>query len=167
MSALELAATMGFDNYRPGIVVDAVNELLPLGRAGALDRIDQENQQLGLFWVLRVLFDPPLPELALGRPTTPPPEDPDALPRFPIVLALDVPFLVVRGYDLGGKAEPVSAHVAWLREHGILRDGPLRPASDPEAVREAFEVAWRAAYRSDHLDAVLSLVDQQLISVSS
>ncbi len=166
MSALELAATMDFQNYRPRLVVDAVNELLPLGRDGALERIERHDG-VGLFWVLRVLFDPPLPEVRIGRPTTPPPDDPDALPRFPIVLALDVPFLVVRGYDLGGKAEPVSAHVAWLREQGILRDGPLRPASDPEAVREAFEAAWRAAYRSEHLDVVLPLVDRQLISVSS
>ncbi|MDA0167810.1 hypothetical protein OJ998_01825 [Solirubrobacter taibaiensis] len=162
MSALSLAASMGYEDYRPHLVVDAVNELHPLGREGALDAVAAE-EGLGCFWVLRVLFDPPLPPVRLGEPVPAPPAD--TLERFPIVLALDVPFLVVRGYDLGGKAQPVSAHIDELREHGRLREQPLRPATDPEAVHAAFVAEWRGAFGDEGLAEVEPLVDRQLISV--
>jgi hypothetical protein len=162
MSALALAASIQYADYRPHLVVDAVNELLGLGRDDALDAIAAE-EGVGLFWVLRVLFDPPLPPLRLGAPVPPPPAG--TLERYPIVLALDVPFLVVRGYDLAGKAQPVSAHVAALRENGRLRSEPLRPASDPEAVRAAFVAEWRRAFGDAGLADVEPLIDRQLISV--
>ena len=128
MSALSLAASMGYEDYRPHLVVDAVNELHPLGRERALDAIAAE-EGLGCFWVLRALFDPPLPPVLLGQPVPAPPSG--ALDRFPIVLALDVPFLVVRGYVLGGKAQPVSAHIDALRETGGCVSGRCSPAPTP------------------------------------
>jgi hypothetical protein len=169
--ALELAAGMSFQDYRPGLVVGAVNELQPLGKDPALARIQRQargGRATGLFWVLRVLFDPPAdqpcPPVQLGRPTTPPPEDPAALPRFPIVVARDAPFLVIQDYALGGKAEPVQAHIAWFREHGLLREAPLEPPPDGDGVRDEFAAVWRAACGEAHLDAVMSLVDRQLMS---
>jgi hypothetical protein len=171
--ALELAASMRFQDYRPGLVVKAVNELQPLGKDSALTRIERQargGRATGLFWVLRVLFDPPAaqpcPPVKLGRPTTPPPKDPAALPRFPIVVACDAPFLVIRDYALGGKAEPVQAHIAWFRKHGQLRGAQLQPPLDGDGVRDEFAAVWRAAYGEAHLDAALSLVERQLISFS-
>lgn len=169
--ALELAAHMSFQDYRPGLVAGAVNELQPLGKDAALARIERQargGRATGLFWVLRVLFDPPAaepcPPVMLGRPTTPPPEDPAALPRFPIVVACDAPFLVIQDYALGGKAEPVQTHIDWFRKHGQLRDAPLQPPSDGDGVRDEFASVWRAAYGDAHLDAVMPLVDRQLTS---
>jgi len=170
MSAVELASSMGYREFRPHLVVDAVEALRPLGKDGALERIDAQARarpdDVGLFWVLRVLFEPPLPPVQLGRPTIDAPSDPDALPRFPIVVVDDVPLLVVRGFALAGKAESLSAHVDWYREHGRLRDAPLRPSGDADAVREHFTEAWRAAYGSDdRLDEALQTVEPQLTSL--
>lgn len=171
---LGLAASMSFQDYRPGLVVDAVNELQPLGKEPALERIERQargGRATGLFWVLRVLFDPPAgkpcPPVQLGRPTVPPPEDPAALPRFPIVVACDAPFLVVRGYALAGKAEPVQTHIAWFRKHGQPRRTPLQPPPDGDGMRDEFAAVWRAAFGEAHLDPVLSLVERQLISFSA
>ena len=73
----------------------------------------------------------------LGQPVPAPPAD--TLVRFPIVLALDVPFLVVRGYVLGGKAQPVSApHRPAARARAAARAGRCSPPRDPEAVHAAF-----------------------------
>ena len=60
--ALEMASSMSCQDYRPGLVVGAVNELQPLGRDPAIARIERQargGRATGLFWVLRVLFDPP------------------------------------------------------------------------------------------------------------
>jgi hypothetical protein len=174
MSATALAGSMRYHDYRPRLVVDAVEELRELGKDAALDRVEAESNaspdDVGSFWVLRVLFDPPpgepLPPVRLGRPTVDPPPEAGALPRFPIVVVDDVPLLVIRGYALAGKAEPLSAHIAWYREHGRLRDDPLRPSDDAEAVREHFIATWRKAYGGDErLDEVLAVVDPQLASL--
>src|SRR4051812_37061292 len=122
MSTLDKAARMPLDEYNPDLVIDAVNALQPLGKQKALDAIkaylakagNAGNAAVGLFWVLRTSFDLPagqaFPPVRLGQPDVPPPASPDALPRFPIVVARDEPLLVVRGYALGGFPEPVTAH---------------------------------------------------------
>ncbi len=174
MSAVELASSMGYRDFRPRLLIDAVEELRPLGKEKALERIEAAARarpgDVGLFWVLRVLFDPPpgerLPDVRLGRPAIDPPADPDALPRFPIIVVDDVPLLVIRGYALAGKAEPLSAHIDWYRRHGRLREAPLRPSADADAVRDHLAEAWRAAYGGDgRLDEVLQTVEPQLASL--
>ncbi|HET6548556.1 MAG TPA: hypothetical protein VFG79_08885 [Solirubrobacter sp.] len=152
---LARAAALGFEDYHPGLVAEAVNELAERGDEGALQPVEQYLSQhdpaqppLGLFWVLRVLFDVPgdagFPPVRIGSPTVPEPDDSSALPRFPIVLAADVPLLAVRGYDLAGFAEPVEAHVTYYREHGRVRARPLSPA--PEHALADFERQWARGY---------------------
>src|SRR5690606_8565868 len=117
---LDQAATMTVEDYNPARVIHAVNALVPLGKEAALDQISsylkahgQPAEVQGLFWVLRVLFDVPadrsFPPVRIGQPNIPPPADPGALPRFPILIVRDIPLLVVSGYDLGGLPEPVDA----------------------------------------------------------
>lgn len=166
---LERAAALGFEDYAPGVVIAAVNDLQPLGKEAALDRVEQQavagGDAIGLMWVLRALFemppDPGYPPVRWGEPDIPPPADAGALPRFPIVLALDVPLLAVHGYELAGLPEPVSAQIIDYREHGTLRDEPLSPQA-PEAVREDFLRQWRDAYGNEWLDAAAGLADAQL-----
>lgn len=154
-AALARAADMRFSDYDPARVVEAVNELQPLGKDAALERIegllaDRNPQQpaYGLFWVLRVLFNVPagagFPPVRIGQPTVTPPPDPTSLPRFPIVLADDVPLLAVRGYTLGGLAESVDVHVRYYREHGTLRAAPLSPS--PKGAEAEFMRQWKDAY---------------------
>jgi hypothetical protein len=170
-SALALAADMQISEYDPARVVEAVNELQPLGKEPALERLeaelagrDPQRPAYGLFWVLRVLFDVPaetgFPPVRLGQPTVSPPRDPAALPRFPIVLAGDVPLLAVRGYTLGGLAEPIEAHVRYFREHGRLRAAPLSPS--PERAEDEFLSQWKAAYGDSYPAEGLELAREQL-----
>src|SRR5690606_26036811 len=88
-----------------------------------------------LFAVLRVLFAVPEttghhPRVDLGAPWPAEPRDPDRFPRFPIALADDVPYLVIRDYESTGYAQPVEDHVAHFRAHGSLRQALLRPGQE-------------------------------------
>ncbi len=152
MSALETAAALGFDDYDPYVVADAANELVPLGTEAALDRIALFGEGTGLFWVLRAAFEMPagFPVVRLGAPDVAPP--PSGLPRFPIVLALDVPILVVSGYDVGGRPETPSRQLPHFRERGELRAAPLEPSRDADAVLTAFSECWSDAYGDDAPD---------------
>jgi hypothetical protein len=169
-TTLARAAAMGFEDYDPARVVEAVNELQPLGKDAALERVDAaaaEDPQadaFGLFWVLRVLFEVPpeqgFPPVRIGEPTVAPPPKSGPLPRFPIVLAQDVPLLAVRGYMLGGLAEAVENHVRYFREHGTVREAPLSP--EPAEAEEAFLHQWRAAYGDDYPAEGPAVVREQL-----
>ena len=103
------------------------------------------NERGGLFAVLRVLYEPPNtikppwpkdactprqseflsgPCLRMPRLGSPSPEAPEDLRslRFPFFVLADVPVSVVRGYELGGKAESLRMHhqalidakIGWL-----------------------------------------------------
>jgi len=172
MSTLDKAARMRFDDYNPDVVIWAVNFLQPLGKEKAIDAIraylDQRepgNDAVGLFWVMRVLFDVPegtmMPPVRLGQPDITPPLSQTALPRFPIVIAGDIPLLVVRGYHLGGLPESVETHLTYFRTHGTIRSAPLAPSQAREGVAEQFAREWNAAYGSSPPD-VSALIRSQL-----
>jgi hypothetical protein len=171
VSALARAAALGFDDYDPGLVAEAVNELQPLGDTALqpverlLSQHDPANPPLGLFWILRTLFDAPeFPPVRLGEPTVPPPAGAE-LPRFPIVLALDLPLLAVRGYALAGFAEPVEHHVTYYRQHGTVRTAPLAPGA-PDAALAEFERQWTSAYGPDAPSEGPAVAREQLARLS-
>ena len=149
ISLLDKAAAMSVEDYNPTYVIETVNALHPLGKDEALDKIIQylqnrgeENDVVGLFWVLRVLFDVPedgsFPPVRIGQPNIPHPDVPQKMPRFPIVIIRDIPFLIVNGYTLSGLPEPVESHVAKYRDYGTLRGKPLVPADSKEGLEEEF-----------------------------
>jgi len=131
--------------FDPRPLIRAVNALQPLGKDRALAAISEylrvtspyeDGGYEGTLLVLRTLFDVPdaeggLPPLLVGAPSPAAPDDPALLPRFPLLLAGDIPFLAVRGYMLGGEAQPPGQHVEYYREHGTIRTAPLRPVDDP------------------------------------
>ncbi len=169
---LDQVATMSVDDYDPARVVRAVNALQPLGKEYALDQIafwlrgHGSAQAPGLFWVLRVLFDlpagKPFPPVRIGQPNIPPPTDPAAVPRFPIMVVHDTPFLVVSGYDLGGLPEPVDAHVAYFRAHGVVRDWLITLPGSLAGLEQEIARQWSAACGEAHLDEVLRAVRPQI-----
>jgi hypothetical protein len=172
VSALARAARLSFGDYSPAAVVEAVEELRAAGRDEALARLEAAIQDAppppdatGLLWVMRVLFDVPadvgFPPVLLGEPDVPPPPDPGALPRFPIAIFRDVPFLVVRGYALGGLPEPVEAHTAYYREHGTIAADPLAPVVSLDLERD-FLRAWPALYAPDEAPDVSDLIGAQV-----
>jgi hypothetical protein len=132
----------GISGYRfdPCAYIRIVNALQPLGKERALAAISEYLRVTpgspyngSIFLVLRILFDVPdtpgyMPRVGVGAPEMgPEPADPRSVPRFPIVIVDDVPFLVVEGYDLCGRAQRLEEHVEYFREHGTIRARPLRP----------------------------------------
>jgi hypothetical protein len=172
VSELTHAAATSVEDYNPAHVIAAVNALQLLGKQTALEQIetflktrDRAGYPFGLLWVLRVLFDLPpghgFPPVRIGRPSIPPPDDPGTLPRFPIVLVRDVPFLAVRGYDLAGIPEGVEVHVAYFRDHGTIRTRPLTQPPSLAGVEEEFLRLWKAAYGEAYATQALETITTQ------
>ncbi len=169
-NGLNRAAAMPMAAYDPGLVISAVNALRALGKDVALARVqacaEVADATVGLLWVLRVLFEMPahteFPPARIGMSAIPPPADPAKLPRFPIVMAHFVPLLPVDRYVLGGKAEPVQAHIACYRAHGMLRAQPLPPPAAPARIEAAFLRIWREEYGDAHVATVLNTVSAQI-----
>jgi hypothetical protein len=173
VSVLERAAGQGLSDYDPGLVIDAVNALWPMGKDGSLTaierlltRIQPSTQGYGVFWVLRVLFDPPAGQIAppvqLGTADIPPPPDPTALPRFPIVIIRDIPFLVVGGYVIRGLVQSPEAHIDYFRHHGMLRAASLRPPLLLDGVAEEFWRTWITTYGEAYRHRILGRIAAQL-----
>jgi len=171
-SMLEEAAYTSVEDYNPGQVIAAVNELQPLGKEAALGRIASCIQKsgnsrypYGLLWVQRVLFDLPggmeFPSVILGTPNVLPPADPAALPRYPIVILRDIPLLVVAGYSLRGLPQPVEAHIEFFRAHGIIRPVPLNPSSS-DGLESEFSSLWQSAYPGTDPSLALQSIRAQL-----
>jgi hypothetical protein len=164
---LQRASRTEFATYDPGAVIAAVNALIPLGRDGALGALDafvasQASPHDGLFLVLRVAFDAePHPVMRLGGSHPAPPADRAALPRFPIMMVDDVPLMLVASYTLRGLPEPITAHLAYYREHGKLRAAPLAPAAGPDRMA-GYDAQYRAAYGAAPSDAERALIQAEL-----
>lgn len=178
INLLDQASTLHFDDYNPTYVIQAVNSLQPLGKEGALELIDSYLESrdkgkdvYGLFWVLRVLFEVSaqqgFPPLRLGRPSIPLPDEPGKLPRFPIVIVRDVPFLVIRGYSLAGFPEPVEAHVDYYRSYGTIRKEPLAPPASIDGIEEEFLQKWQAAYGDAYKTEALAMIKAQITRMRS
>lgn len=175
MTAETLArvAATSFHDYSPALVADAVNDLRPLGRETALQRIRAAGTLVppppdatGLLWVARVLFDVPpgtaFPPVRLGAPNVAPPRKPAALPRFPIVIYRDIPFLVVRGYVLGGLPEGLNDHLAFYGDHGTVRRVPLSPVPSSANLEREFISHWEVAYHGEPAPNVADIIRAQI-----
>ena len=171
-SPLDRAGAMPVEDYDPSIVIAAVNALQPLGKEQALTQVGaflegrkQGTYPSGVLWVLRVLFEVSaqqgFPPVIMGTPDIPPPADPSKLPRYPIVILRDIPFLVVRGYLLAGLPEPVEAHVAYFRRHGTLRERPLAPPATLDGLDQEFRQLWKAAYGDSYGAQALDTIKAQ------
>ncbi|MCI0642362.1 MAG: hypothetical protein L0Y72_20730 [Gemmataceae bacterium] len=149
--------------YNPQKVIQAVNLLQPLGKEKALAVIEEflrvasgfhDSGRDGVFLVLRTLFDVPddpghLPWMYVGAPWPSTPKDLRLLPRFPIALEGDIPFLLVTGYVLAGFPEQPESHVAQFRKQGRLRAQPLKPTAEPFKALEAFAKSRRWIFGSE------------------
>jgi hypothetical protein len=144
--------------YNPRPVIRAVNLLQPLGKQKALAAIDEflrvsfwftaRGSQEGLFLVLRTLFEVPtektafphdrvesphgcMPPMLIGVANLDEPTDMKLLPRYPIVIEDDIPFLICTRIAGGGMPQHPASHVAYFRKYGTLRKKPLAPTTKP------------------------------------
>ncbi len=158
------------ERYNPRLVIRAVNALQPLGKEKALAavaefvRVSSELADVDtweyLILVLRTLFEVPSVPTAFYEEETPKLpgvmlpdttnsinlDDPRLLPRFPITIEGDIPFLLPTGVagSTGPGPEPL-LHVAYFRKYGKLRAKPLTPTNKPFAAIEEFinSPRWR------------------------
>jgi hypothetical protein len=149
--------------YNPRKVIQAVNLLQPLGKEKALAVIKEflrvmshfhDDGREGTFLVLRTLFEVPedpgyMPRMHVGAPSVPEPQDKRLLPRFPIALEQDIPFLVNAGYSLSGRPEPPESHLDYFRKHGQFRAKLLVPSDRPFEVLEAFAKSPRWVFKEE------------------
>ena len=171
---LNAAAALELSTYRPGVVVAATNAMIPLGKEIALQHIEScltnhnhlNEPAQGLLWVLRTLFDMPShigrhPVLRLGGVAAEP-KVPEEMPRFPLALIDDCPLLMIRGYVLGGVAEPVEIQLEQYRAAGVIRTEPLVPVPSPDLVLKHFASNYQRAYGTLLPADIESLIKSQL-----
>jgi hypothetical protein len=141
------------DPYDPLLVIKIVNTLQALGKEKALAAVDEylrisdQNSygaRLGLFLVLRVLFDVPedeggIPRMFEGTQSL-------LMPRSPILMKRDIPLAMPEGFMLNGQHQPVEQHVAYYRQHGHLRSKPLTPTDDPLSILDDVMNLWRSIH---------------------
>lgn len=151
LEALGQAPACNGKDYNPRPLVRIVNLLQPLGKEKALAVIEEylrvtsdwPPDREGMFLVLRTLFkvsENPgyMPSMGMGASDPPAPANPQLLPRFPISIEGDIPFLVVHGYSLEGVPEDPQSHVEYFRKYGKIRARPLVPTTKPFAAIEEF-----------------------------
>ncbi|WP_088255885.1 hypothetical protein [Fimbriiglobus ruber] len=170
----------GGTNFNPLRLVQIVNALQPLGKEKALAAIEEylrvtpvfpdSSGRDGVFLVLRVLFDVPddpgyMPRMRVGAPTPPAPKDAKQLPRFPIWLQDDVPFLLVSGFEGSGEPEGPERHVEYFRDKGRLRAKPLIPGNSPLKLMKAWENGPSRLYEKDDSWECKVLVANQLLNM--
>lgn len=172
-ASLARVAATSFDDYSPALVAAAVNDLRPLGAAAALAAIRGAGTSVppppgatGLLWAARVLFDLPdgvaFPRVRLGTPVVAPPRELAEIPRFPVLLEQDVPFLLVRGYELAGLPESLDDHLAVYDDAGTVREAALDPAAPSADLERAVLARWAAAHAGATAPDVADLVAAQL-----
>ena len=61
-----------------------------------------------------------MPPIVAGLAVPAKPGDEKLLPRFPVAIEGDIPFFLVEGYRLAGRAERPESHVAYFRKFGTL-----------------------------------------------
>jgi hypothetical protein len=189
-----LAASPGLDGreFDPGALIAAVNALQPLGKDRALAVLteylrtvprDDTAAREPVFLILRALFEAPAdpgyhPPMRVGAPSPAAPADPKQIPRFPLVIERDVPFLLVTGYVLGGEPQDRKCcnetpglrearaaracacevqdpedHLAWYAANATMRAAPLSPGSELLGAMRAVLYADGSLYGSDPTDA--------------
>jgi hypothetical protein len=131
--------------HDPGPLIRAVNALQPLGKEKALAAIEEylrcagHLRGEGVFFVLRTLFDVPsepgyLPGIYdRGQADHRGPADPKLLPRFPIALEGDIPFLIMGPAEWEGPGFPTPEKEIPYFRRLALRSKPLNPTTRPFA----------------------------------
>jgi hypothetical protein len=162
LEAISRAPSLHGDEFDPVQLICAVNRLQVLGKEGAIRELrtflamaprfhrgvrDAANIDTAdlhcTFWIMRVLFEPMEPSVALpairfGQMF---PIDyatgEQFYPLFPIVVRDDIPFLFMTGFALGGSMMRPESYLGWAERSGRLRRQKLRPANDPLAAADA------------------------------
>lgn len=134
MSSRDLAVGIVMDPWRfdPASAAAAANLVIRSGDAAAdtlLDWIDQaaDFQQAMAAVIAARIAIAPVPAYASADTFRP---DAPSLPHHPFVMSLDLPFLPVGAFEVGGAMLAPADQVKACLRHGVLRHAPLEPG-DP------------------------------------
>lgn len=162
------------ETFNPATIVKTANQLIALGKADAYASLlayaksprERGNWQDFIYrdyyvaWLCLLVYDPQ-PGSQMKMPSFGGPqfplidnyslfkgrEGPD-WPRFPLAVVHNVPFLLVRGYILGGEALPGSFYLKEDQEHAVFRaiPYPVPTHADASAALAALlaSPAWKA-----------------------
>ncbi|MBI3863656.1 MAG: hypothetical protein HY290_17340 [Planctomycetia bacterium] len=128
-------------------LIRAVSALHALGKDRALATLEKyvelsrdlhyDSDQEIVFWIIRLLFEPirpgdriPAPMIALILDDREFAKD-MKWPLNPMELVEGIPFMVGHRIAMGGMPEHPSSHIRWARRHGVLRETPPIPATNP------------------------------------
>jgi hypothetical protein len=165
-------ALLDYENYRAKTVYNAVAGLMSLSKADALSEIEtylsehpEAQSSIGLFILLRSLIevgdDEVHPPMRLGKPDLDPPAQSSSLPLFPCVMVQDVPFLMVRGYALGGLPESVEDHLKFYRSTGSIRKTLKEYPDSRVEIEGEFSRKWDAAYGTEVPRSMIEMIQRQ------
>lgn len=126
--------------FNPRKLIAAINTLQPLGKEKALAALkeylritDDIEQGQNEFLILRTLFDVPdsgfMPRMIIGMPVPDGPKDLKRIPRFPVAIVDDVPFMLVDRYAIAGMPQPSVEHLTYFSKYGRLRAKQLVPSN--------------------------------------
>ena len=144
IEAIRVACENDFD---PKSMILAVNALQPLGKEAALQRMEAflaARERVapffadadGLFWILRLLFEPIELDRRIPFPMTYVRSVDTSVeanwPLNPIVVVADIPFRFIGG-GVGGTGMPEEprSHIQFVRRYCVIRDTALHPSRDP------------------------------------
>jgi hypothetical protein len=169
--------------FNPAALIHAVNSLHSMGevRGTAVVRdwakwIDNDADtrrdgfssigRLHLVIRLRWRPDPPhqaWPILSLGRPDVDLPPPDSHWPLSPLVVCDDWPFLLVRGYRVGGALAEAISIVERLLEVARWHNRPLTPGPDPLAAANKLiaSAAWRSLMPIAQSERIAMMVREQ------
>jgi len=153
--------------FDPGTHIRAVNALLAQSHANLIAdlrdhvRTARNRAGMGVLLLLRLLFEPigsqtAFPPLCIGKLTDVDSPPLSEYPLYPLVLAEDVPLLIVTGFFLGGLPSDPWSHIKFCEEHCRMRSKALRPPDNPLGLADDVLASpdWYRA-ESDHDHGVL------------
>jgi hypothetical protein len=166
----------GAAGHEPGPLIRAVNALQPLGKEKALAAIEEYLRCAGqirgerVFLVLRTLFEVPAEPGYLpgiydnGRADRRGPSDPKLLPRFPIALEGEIPFLIAGRVAWEGLGYPTPEQEIPYFRGLALRSKPLHPTTRPFAAIDEFTHSprWSFKPQRDFAGAQVALLPGEL-----
>lgn len=149
---IDHACQWPFEDEDGAKLIRAVNALHALGKDQALDSMrvylkhtsDSFNDEDQIvFWILRSLFEPVDLEERSFRPMifvalyVNPKTQPQYWPWDPMDVVDQVPFMLGGQIGGGGAPESPESHLNWFKKHGLLRDRPLHPVTNPLIAAES------------------------------
>lgn len=163
-------------NYNPIYIINATNELMALGKENALFRIEnyyskieKDKETLGLFLLLRVLFNIPETEthlkIEIGKFDIEPPANETEIPLFPIMIVDEVPLLIVQGYFLAGFPQSLEEHISFYSEKGTIRENSIKVIVPKNKIIEDFTESWEKSYKNSPSEKLINHIKNQLSNI--